>query len=191
MSPDSVPGSENLPFRILPRLVAGQNDFFWTSGSDGLLRLLRCKACGFVLHPPSPRCPMCLSKDLDQQPVSGTGRVYTWTVNHQPWIPGFDPPYVIALVELDDQVGLRLLSNIVGCDPDEVHIGMAVEVTFQRYEERGEVVWIPVFRPSSIDAARDRVGTLQGEHADAANRGFRDADTRALGVKVTPTRGEL
>lgn len=147
-------------FRILPRLVPGQNDFFWTSGSDGLLRFLRCNACGFIVHPPSPRCPECLSKDLEPSPVSGRGSVYSFTVNHQPWIPGFDPPYVVAMVDLDDQAGLRILSNVTGCPPDEVHIGMAVEVAFQRYEDRGGVVWLPVFKPTAPGATDQLVGAL-------------------------------
>jgi uncharacterized OB-fold protein len=64
-------------------------------------------------------------------------------VNHQPWYPGLDPPSVIAIVELPEQEGLRLTTNVVGCPPGEVHIGMQVRVTFERYED----VWLPFFAP--------------------------------------------
>jgi uncharacterized OB-fold protein len=130
------------PFRLLPR-VEDTNEFFWTSGADGRLRFLRCRTCGYYIHPPSPICPIDLSRDLAPEAVSGRGTVLTFTVNHQPWIPGYDPPYVIAIVELEEQEGLRLMTNIVGCGPDDVSIGMAVEVTFEHNND----VWLPLFRP--------------------------------------------
>lgn len=129
-------------FRVLPRLD-DDNTFFWTSGADGTLRFLRCTTCGYFVHPPSPICPHCLTKTLLPQPVSGRATVASFTVNHQPWMPTFDGPYVIALVEIDEQPSVRLMSNIVECDPDDVHIGMAVEVTFEHSDD----VWLPLFRP--------------------------------------------
>jgi uncharacterized OB-fold protein len=68
-------------------------------------------------------------------------------VNHQAWIPGFDPPYVVAIVELPEQEGLRLTTNIVGCAVEDVTIGLEVQVLFEHHDE----VWIPLFRP--VDAA--------------------------------------
>jgi len=70
--------------------------------------------------------------------------VHTFTVNHHPWVPGFDPPYVVAIVELDEQTGLRLMTNIVGCAVEEVEIGMQVEVCFEALEDGG---WLPLFKP--------------------------------------------
>jgi uncharacterized OB-fold protein len=67
------------------------------------------------------------------------------TVNFQQWHPGFEPPYVFAIVELTEQDGLRLTTNVVDCAPDAVDIGMEVEVTF---EARGDA-WLPLFRPAS------------------------------------------
>ena len=75
--------------------------------------------------------------------VSGRATLVTYTVNHQPWIPGFDPPYVIAIVELDEQPGLRLTTNIVHCPIEDVHIGQRVRVVFE--EEGG--VFYPLFEP--------------------------------------------
>jgi uncharacterized OB-fold protein len=75
--------------------------------------------------------------------VSGRGVVHTFTVNHQPWIPGFDPPYLVAIIELDEQPGLRFTTNLVGVEPDEARIGMPVQVTFEQWED----VWLPLFEP--------------------------------------------
>jgi uncharacterized OB-fold protein len=91
-------------------------------------------------------CRDCLSDDVAPAPVSGRGVVYSFTVNHQEWAPGMEP-YVIVLVELDEQPGLRVVSNLVGCRPEHVEIGMRVEVTFRR-EDDGEPVWLPQFRPA-------------------------------------------
>ena len=112
--------------RLLPRLdddVA----FFWTSGEDGVLRFLRCNACGFFIHPPGPVCPRCLSRDVAPQAVSGRGHVETFTVNHQQWIPGSDP-YIIAWVSIDEQPDVRLTTNLVDVEPEDVRIGMPVRV---------------------------------------------------------------
>src|SRR5437868_2380560 len=110
--------SDAKPFRLLPR-VDDTNEFFWTGGKDGELRFLRCQTCGYYVHPPSPICPIDLSRDLAPEAVSGRATVHTFTVNHQPWIPGYDPPYVIALVTVEEQSDLRLMTNVVGCAPED------------------------------------------------------------------------
>ena len=115
---------------------------FWTGGSDGALLIQRCMACPRWVHPPTGVCPAC-GGALVAQRASGLGTVFTFTVNHHPYNPGLPVPYVIAIVELDEQPGLRFTTNVVGCDPEAVHIGMPVEVTF---EPAGEA-WAPVFRP--------------------------------------------
>ncbi len=129
-------------FRLLPRLT-DENRWFWTSGADGVLRFLRCQSCGYYVHPYGPRCPRCLGSQLEPEAVSGTATLHTFTVNHQPWYPGLDPPYVVAIVELPEQQGLRLTTGIVGCGPDDVAIGMPVRVVFDQYED----VWLPFFEP--------------------------------------------
>jgi uncharacterized OB-fold protein len=131
-----------LPFRLLPRLTP-DNEHFWTGGAEGELRILRCRACRYWIHPPAPVCPACLGRELAPEATSGRAVVHTFTVNHHAWYPGFDPPYVVAIVELPEQAGLRLTTNVVGVDPDDVHIGLSVEVAFERHED----VYVPVFRP--------------------------------------------
>jgi uncharacterized OB-fold protein len=132
-----------VPFRILPRLT-DLNTPFWTGGQVNELRFLRCQDCGYYNHPPTPICPICHSKHLQWEPVSGRATLFTYSVNHQPWMPGPDLPYVVAIVELPEQEGLRLTTNLVDVDPDAVEIGMELEVTFEPHDDE---VWIPLFRP--------------------------------------------
>jgi len=75
--------------------------------------------------------------------VSGRGTLHSFTINHQPWMPGFDPPYVIGIVTIAEQDDVRLTTNIVNCEPDAVRVGMPVRVTFEHRED----VWIPLFEP--------------------------------------------
>lgn len=135
---------ESKPFRLLPR-IDRDNEHFWTGGAAGELRFLRCTACGVYVHPPAPVCPRCLGRDLKPEPVSGRGSVFTFTVNHQQWNPTVPTPYVIALVQIDDQPDLRLTTHIVNCRPEDVHIGMRVRVTFSHEDD----VWVPLFEPES------------------------------------------
>jgi uncharacterized OB-fold protein len=129
------------PHRVLPP-TAGPTGFFWTSGADGELRFLRCSSCSYFIHPPTSYCPQCGNRDAAPHETSGRGTVYSFTVNHQPW-DGDGDPYVIGVVELDEQPGLRLMTNIVDVAADEVRIGMPVEVVFEGHGD----VHLPLFRP--------------------------------------------
>jgi uncharacterized OB-fold protein len=133
---------------VLPRLD-DENRFFWTSGADGVLRILRCNNCGFYIHPPGPICPRCLSRDVAPQRVSGRGRVETFTINYQQWIPGSEP-YVIAWVSIDEQPSVRLSANLIDVEREEVAVGMEVEVTFEHVED----VYLPLFRATTDGSAR-------------------------------------
>ncbi len=128
--------------RLLPRLDE-QNRFFWTSGADGRLRFLRCQECSSFVHPPSPRCPSCLGDDLAPEVVSGRARVVSYTLNVQQWIPGSEP-YLIGLVAIEEQPDVRLSTNLVGIEPEEVRIGQEVEVVFEHCDD----VYLPLFRPA-------------------------------------------
>jgi uncharacterized OB-fold protein len=136
--------SDTKPFRVLPRLT-DDNRHFWTGGEHGELRVLRCQSCGFWIHPPAPVCPNCLGKQIEPEPTSGRATVVTYTINFQPWYPNLDPPYAIAMVELDEQPLLRLTTNIVSCGVADVHIGMKVHVVFEQHDD----VWLPFFEPAS------------------------------------------
>jgi uncharacterized protein len=131
--------------RILPRLD-GDNRAFWTGGAEGTLLIGLCGQCHTFIHPPRPVCRHCLSDDVAPVAVPGTGVVDTYTINHQRWRPDMEVPFVIARVALDGAPGVFLTTNIIGCRPDEVHIGDRVRVTFLQQED----VWLPLFE--KIDA---------------------------------------
>jgi uncharacterized OB-fold protein len=135
-TPSSAPG------RHLP-LVTPESHDFWHAGAHGQLVIRRCQACQRMHHPPLPICPSCQSWDVAGETVSGRGSVVSFTINRQAWLPGMQVPFVIAYVELEEQPGLWLMSNIVNCDPAAVHIGMAVRCTFVQQAD----VWLPLFEP--------------------------------------------
>jgi len=119
-----------------------ENVPFWTGGARGELLITRCKSCAHWIHPPLPRCPKCRSPEVAAEPVSGRARVHTFTVNRHPWFPGQQVPYVLAIVELVEQSGLRLTTRLVDIPPNAVRIGMPVRAQF---EQAGDV-WLPLFR---------------------------------------------
>lgn len=119
---------------------------FWTGGGGGQLLIGRCESCARWVSPPTADCPHC-GGPLVARPVSGRGAVFTYTVNHQPFNPAVPVPYVIAIVELEEQPGLLLAANIVDCEPDSVRIGLAVEVRFERQPHEGQDAYVPVFTP--------------------------------------------
>ena len=137
--------TDDVPFRILPR-ITDRNAHYWQGGRDGELRLQRCRDCGYYVHPPGVICPQCWSKDLAVEAVSGRAEVLALSVNHQPWMPGLEPPFVLAIVRCVEQDDLRVTTNIVNCPPEDVRIGMAVQVLFEPHVE--EEVWIPLFEPA-------------------------------------------
>jgi uncharacterized OB-fold protein len=131
------------PFRVLPRVTPWKRHF-WHGGAEGKLVFLRCRDCETWIHPPSPLCPDCHGKNLEPEAVSGRATVLTYTLNHQPWVPAPDHPYAIAIVEIAEQQGLRLMTNIVNCPAEQVRIGMPVRVVFEQHDD----VYVPLFEPA-------------------------------------------
>jgi acetyl-CoA acetyltransferase/uncharacterized OB-fold protein len=138
--------------RPLPELTPA-NDWFWTSGADGILRIQGCTDCGALVHPPVPICPVCRSRSSKPTEVSGRGTIVGFTVNSHRWLPDFDPPYVIANVALAEDARVHLTTNIVGCEPERVQIGQEVSVTFLQQED----VWLPLFELTGTVDPVDRV----------------------------------
>lgn len=119
---------------------------FWKAASEGRLVAQRCRECSRSVFYPRAVCPHCGGRYLDWEELSGRGKIYSFTVVHRPAHPGMAAavPYVVALVELEE--GPRLMSNVIHCEPDEVSIGMEVEVCFERLSEQ---ISIPLFRPAA------------------------------------------
>jgi len=115
---------------------------FFAGAARGELMLQRCGACGAFMWPVRPRCVECFSGDLEWAPASGRALLYSFAVVHQRY-PGFDEPYVVATVETPE--GVRFNTSIVGAEPEELEIGMALEVVFDPVS--ADVV-VPKFRPA-------------------------------------------
>jgi uncharacterized OB-fold protein len=114
---------------------------FWQGVDQGKLVLQKCSDCGEWCHIPKPMCPNCHSVEKEWVPVSGKGTVYSWVTYNESPHPAFKVPYSVVLVELSE--GMRIISNLVDVDPDEIEIGMPVEVTF---DEITEGVTLPKFK---------------------------------------------
>lgn len=127
-------------FRPLPN-INEMNRYFWCGGVDGFLRILRCDVCETYIHPYAARCPKCRSPDLAPQPVSGRGRVLSFTVNVQQWLPNVATPYVIAVVELEEQANLRLMTNLPRTPIEKVKHDLPVKVYFEQHGD----IYVPLF----------------------------------------------
>jgi uncharacterized protein len=118
--------------------------FFWDGLREHRLLIQRCMSCGALRHPPRPMCPACHSLEWDTLEGSGRGTVLSCVIPHHPPLPWFPGLFVVALVELDG--GVRLVTNVVGVEPQAVTVGMRVEVRFEHFDE--DLV-LPLFAPDA------------------------------------------
>jgi uncharacterized OB-fold protein len=118
---------------------------YWEAAQRGELRMQQCLACGLVRFPPALLCARCLSEQSEWVRLSGRGTVFSWIVVHQSQHPAFnaDTPYNVTIVELEE--GARLHTNLVECSNHQIHIGMPVEVVFDKVNDE---VTLPKFRPA-------------------------------------------
>ncbi len=119
---------------------------FWDAAREEKLVIQHCRDCGANIFYPRIACPQCFSDNLEWIQASGKGTVYTYTVvvSNSPSAFIADMPFVIAIVKLAE--GVQMLSNIVGCKPDDVRCDMPVEVVFEKLNEKFK---LPKFRPVS------------------------------------------
>jgi uncharacterized OB-fold protein len=117
---------------------------YWEGCAAGELRYQRCRACGGATHTPAQLCSHCTSTDLEWVASSGRGVVYSWTTVWRPQTPAFEVPYVPLVVEMEE--GWWMLADLVGCEHDEVRIGLPVEVEF--FAHPGGIT-LPYFRPAT------------------------------------------
>lgn len=132
------------PPRPKPKLDV-ENRAFWTGGAEGKLLIAKCGDCGQYTHPPRLICRHCQSENIAPDAVPGTGTIDTMTVNHQPWAPGLEVPFIIARVALDGAPGVYLTSNVVGSPVETVNFGDKVRVTFEQQDE----IFYPLFEKVS------------------------------------------
>ena len=121
--------------------VHPDNQAFWEGVQREELVFQRCKGCGVWSHPPRPMCPKCRSVEKDWVPSAGKGKIHSWVTYQKAPHPGFKAPYAVVLVELEE--GVRMVSNLVDVKPEEIVMGLPVEVVFDRVT--AEVV-LPKFR---------------------------------------------
>ena len=131
----------------IPRPLPGpdhDSDPFWQGAKEHKLLIQKCSDCSTLRHPPQPGCPECTSLNSEWQEASGKGTVYSFVIQQQPTHPYFaDVPYNVVLVELEE--GTRLISMLDDVEPDQISIGLPVEVTF---EDVNDEVTMPRFRPA-------------------------------------------
>ncbi len=127
----------------LPR-IDEESRGFWEALQRHELYVQRCRGCSTTRFYPRAVCPVCMSSDVEWVRCSGRGTVYSFTVTHQNQAPGFREslPYVLAVVELAE--GPRMMTNVDGCAPDDVRIGMAVVV---EYEDVTPEITLAKFKP--------------------------------------------
>jgi uncharacterized OB-fold protein len=129
--------------RVVP-IPTPETEPFWQGTRERELRLQRCDACAHVYFPPRPFCPKCAARKVSWFAASGRGSLYSYVIHHRP-VPGFTPPYSIAVVELDE--GPRMLSNVIDCPqtPEALQLDMRLEVTFKQVTDQ---IFLPQFRPA-------------------------------------------
>ena len=129
--------------RTLPKPTP-ETQHYWDGAREGELRLQRCNACDHAYFPPRPFCPECSSRDVSVFRASGRGTLHSYVISHLK-SPGFEPPYAIAVVELEE--GPRLMSNILDCPqtPEALVLDMPLEVTWEKLTDE---ITLPQFRPA-------------------------------------------
>ncbi len=132
----------SLPTRI-PSPRGHDNKWWWEAIDNGVLLIQRCKDCETLRHPPRPMCGECQSLEWDSIESSLEGEVYSFTQIHYPRFPGYPFPLVTAIIALAE--GTRLVSNVVGCEPEAVHIGMKVKGIIEQVDEK---TMLPQFYPA-------------------------------------------
>ena len=130
--------------RVLPQPTP-ETQHFWDGTRTGELRLQRCDACAAGAYfPPRPFCPSCGSRRVSIFKASGKATLYSYVIHHRP-VPGFTPPYAIAVVELEE--GPRMMTNIVDCPqtPEALELDMKLVVKFEKLDD---TITLPLFRPA-------------------------------------------
>ena len=117
---------------------------YWDGCKQHELRVQKCAACGHHQFYPRLYCTTCMSDRVEWVKTSGRAKVLSYTIIYRPVTQAFaaNVPYVVAMVTLDE--GPQMMTNIVGCEPEKVHIGMPVRVTFDDWTEE---ISVPKFKP--------------------------------------------
>jgi hypothetical protein len=118
---------------------------WWEAAAEHRLVVQRCTSCKHTRHPPAPFCPECRSFESDWRELSGRGEVYSYTAVHRAIAADQKLPFVVAIIALEDAGGIRMISNLVDVEPEDIEIGMPVELV---WEDMSANLAIPRFRPA-------------------------------------------
>jgi len=131
--------------RLEPPVTHGAEPF-WAGTREKRLLLPWCRPCRRPFFYPRPFCPLCLDRDIEWREASGTGVVHAFTIDHRVEGVSFadGSPFVVALVALDE--GVRLMTNVIGCAPDEVSVDLPVTVCWEALSDGRH---LPLFTPRS------------------------------------------
>jgi len=123
------------------------NQGFWEAVKQHKLAFQKCKDCGLLVHRPRPMCPRCNSMEREWVPSTGKGVVYSWGnfVYANAAYPGIKVPYTVVVVEMAE--GVRIISNLYDVKPEEVYIGMPVEVVV---DDIADDLTLPMFRRREV-----------------------------------------
>ncbi len=118
---------------------------YWDAARAGKLVLQRCQQCRQYYHPPQVLCDRCVSSTLAFEQVSGRGTIYSYSVMYAQRVQGFEDrvPYNMVVVELAEQPGLTMVTNLVEAENDELRVGAPVELTFEKLTDE---ITLPQFR---------------------------------------------
>jgi uncharacterized OB-fold protein len=119
------------------------NGWWWEAMDEGKLMIQRCKSCQTLRHPPRPMCGECQSLEWDAIESTLDGEVFSFTTLHYPKVPGYDYPLTCAVINLAE--GTRIVANVVGVEPEEVHIGMKLKGKIEQVDEK---TMLPQFYPA-------------------------------------------
>ena len=144
--PMTVP-LEGVPLPDLER-IPDYEQGFWEGARNRELRIQQCSDCGLFRHLPMPMCPGCSSLNYGWTRVSGRGFVYSYVIVRHPVHPAIaekeQTPYNVCMIELEEQEGLRICSNVLNVAPEDIYIDMPVQVAFFPAVDAPDVV-LPVF----------------------------------------------
>ncbi len=123
-----------------------ETERYWQGCKKHELWIPYCKSCDSFFFYPRPFCPKCFGWDVEWRRASGRGTLYTYAIQYRPQAPGFEPPYVTAIVQLEE--GPRMMTNLVDVepDPDQITCDMPLEVTFQDINDE---ITLPYWKPAT------------------------------------------
>lgn len=115
----------------IPPAVTDETRAFWEAAREGRLLVQHCDVCGAESFPPRSMCRACRSRQVSSIEITSEGHVYSFTINHQRWLPTMEVPFAIVLVEFEQHPGVRVPGRLRDCRVEAVHIGMRVQVGFE------------------------------------------------------------